>query len=1068
MRKQSSAAQRAAGGVDGVRIAAVAVALGALVGSPAYAWRSPLYPEDWVPPELLADPPRFETDAFLQDFSYAGYRRGNEPIPDVQGAVFDVVELDFGAHPNGVGDSTAAIQLALDRAGRCANGLATLEDMEDSRCALAEELGRAVVYVPPGHYRISLPPEQLRAALTMRYSGVVLRGAGAEHTFLFNETTSMVVYAPPMVNNELTKYSRTILRVSPGTLLKWKDKPSWATEAHVTADLLVPTTVIPLESVAGFDVGDWVVLRSDLTHEFNEEHQMADRWDSQVASEHFKPMFVRQIVAVDHEANEIRIDVPTRYYLKTRDNARVHHIIRATTSDPADPEPYFLEEVALEGFSIGNIEHPNVGSGEGWGVGDAGDRTKDAHWVSSYAISVAGVRNGWIRDVHTYRHEQNTTDSHVLTSALTLQYCVAVTVQDSSFQKAMWAGDGGYGYMVSYIATQEVLVADTDVGNARHGFTFSGMATSGNVILRGVAHDTGWRGIEGTPNTAGSSGSDHHAWLSQANLIDATAAERDYFAAFWRVSSNHGTTAVHTVFWNVDGREYPANYGTYAGEHVIMTQQGRYGYAIGTRGPASRVSISGVVENGQIHPAYAPFDPVGRTAPLDHVEGEGSGELLQPPSLYVDQLARRLQAAPPVGRAVVPTLSPAAGTYPAPVLVTVSSTTAGAEVRYSLDGSEPTEGSPLYVLPIAMGANTRLRARAFSDGLAPSAEVDGTYRVVQPGQFGVLISGTITRAYSPVEESEVGTPPWQAPGPGVGDPIQTAVTWACGQSDVAPGANAGAYTLGTATSDIGGLSPYAFTPDDLARAPEVPGDPSLETRVGPGEMRIGAASLSNNGSYIAKVSAEIGIAATPSDTLPCAEATWLDGGGTVFLFEDDASNTSVWYAEWVADEVTWLFPPTVAIAGPTTFVSDQWVSFSGAGTDTTSQGVLRYHWSSSSSLVQISDPDSAETQVMVTGVPVGATAEHPLTLRVQDRFGLWSTNEVMLSVTTGLCGDSPGQCDGAARVLFATVSDATGEIVGAIRCVLVDGVPSCDIGDDTDGDGRRDLLIYPALGGVCE
>ena len=52
--------------------------------------------------------------------------------------------------------------------------------------------------------------------------------------------------------------------------------------------------------------------------------------------------------------------------------------------------------------------------------------------------------------------------------------------------------------------------------------------------------------------------------------------------------------------------------------------------------------------------------------------------------------------------AAMPTFSPVAGTYTSPQLVTISSTTAGAAIYYTTDGSTPTTASFLYTVPVAV------------------------------------------------------------------------------------------------------------------------------------------------------------------------------------------------------------------------------------------------------------------------------------------------------------------------------------------------------------------------------
>ncbi|MBN8523820.1 MAG: chitobiase/beta-hexosaminidase C-terminal domain-containing protein [Planctomycetes bacterium] len=60
-----------------------------------------------------------------------------------------------------------------------------------------------------------------------------------------------------------------------------------------------------------------------------------------------------------------------------------------------------------------------------------------------------------------------------------------------------------------------------------------------------------------------------------------------------------------------------------------------------------------------------------------------------------------------------PLATPAAGTYAAPIAVALSCATPGAAIRYTLDGSEPTERSPRYVAPIQVASTTTVYARAF-------------------------------------------------------------------------------------------------------------------------------------------------------------------------------------------------------------------------------------------------------------------------------------------------------------------------------------------------------------------
>ena len=70
-----------------------------------------------------------------------------------------------------------------------------------------------------------------------------------------------------------------------------------------------------------------------------------------------------------------------------------------------------------------------------------------------------------------------------------------------------------------------------------------------------------------------------------------------------------------------------------------------------------------------------------------------------------------------------PTFTPAAGTYSTAQNVTIACATEGAEIRYTLDGSNPTASSALYSGPIAVSQTTTIKAVAIKDGLSSAIAV---------------------------------------------------------------------------------------------------------------------------------------------------------------------------------------------------------------------------------------------------------------------------------------------------------------------------------------------------------
>ena len=88
---------------------------------------------------------------------------------------------------------------------------------------------------------------------------------------------------------------------------------------------------------------------------------------------------------------------------------------------------------------------------------------------------------------------------------------------------------------------------------------------------------------------------------------------------------------------------------------------------------------------------------------------------------YAPQDFRRI--AYPVPQSTVlpmPTITTDKERFDAPMLVSLSHATPGAELRYTLDGTEPTPSSPLYAKPFTISSTTVVKARAFRKGTTPS------------------------------------------------------------------------------------------------------------------------------------------------------------------------------------------------------------------------------------------------------------------------------------------------------------------------------------------------------------
>ncbi len=78
----------------------------------------------------------------------------------------------------------------------------------------------------------------------------------------------------------------------------------------------------------------------------------------------------------------------------------------------------------------------------------------------------------------------------------------------------------------------------------------------------------------------------------------------------------------------------------------------------------------------------------------------------------------------------IPTFSPGAGAIAIGQSVAISSATPNATIRYTNDGTEPTESSPIYSLPLTLSTATTLKAKAFKTGYLSSEIATASYTML--------------------------------------------------------------------------------------------------------------------------------------------------------------------------------------------------------------------------------------------------------------------------------------------------------------------------------------------------
>ena len=155
-------------------------------------------------------------------------------------------------------------------------------------------------------------------------------------------------------------------------------------------------------------------------------------------------------------------------------------------------------------------------------------------------------------------------------------------------------------------------------------------------------------------------------------------------------------------------------------------------------------------------------------------------------------------------KVALPAVSPAAGTYTTAKSVTLSTTTPGSTLRYTLDGSDPTASSPLYTAPVTVDHTATLKAVGFKSAWSNSDVRSALYTM----NFGTLAAPTVTPATG-TYEGQVSVEMSPAQG---GSTIRYTVTGAT------PTSNSPAYTGAVTVSDTATVKAKTFHPDYLTSA----------------------------------------------------------------------------------------------------------------------------------------------------------------------------------------------------------------------------------------------------------
>lgn len=482
---------------------------------------------------------RKEVDGFqLPDFSYAGYHNGEKAIPFI--AVKNTITPQSG-------DNTLYIKSFL----KASKGGALL--------------------LKPGIYNINseiiIPPN------------TVLRGSGPDKTFIVMNTTKTIKMSAIVGNRS---------RLS--SLNNWRSQEGL--KVNIVGDVLKEATQILVQSVEKLVVGDFIVIKNEVTDDFRKEYNGVTSIGSEVIwpTDLSSIKYLRRIIGIN--GNNVLIDQPVLFELKSRDNPCV---IKISSMG---------EEIGLEELSVGFI---TPADSETYHSLRSDGSVSDYH--ASDAICFGNVENGWIRNVKTFSPSNN--DYHIHSRGIVLQNSRKITVENCDIGYPVNIGNGGNGYGYVIAMSNDCLIKNSIARSTRHNFLFH-FASSGNVISNCKSFYSLF------PN-------DFHHSLANSNLIENMEVivdpKNSYNEAFVTEdrgagSTGAGFTGVDNVFWRISIS--PNNIGG------IISEQANFltgsGFVIGS------TYVEGKTD----------------TAKTEWREGIGQRETLYPESLYQAQLEYRL------------------------------------------------------------------------------------------------------------------------------------------------------------------------------------------------------------------------------------------------------------------------------------------------------------------------------------------------------------------------------------------------------------------------------------------
>ncbi|HXP91428.1 MAG TPA: chitobiase/beta-hexosaminidase C-terminal domain-containing protein, partial [Fibrobacteria bacterium] len=343
--------------------------------------------------------------------------------------------------------------------------------------------------------------------------------------------------------------------------------------------------------------------------------------------------------------------------------------------------------------------------------------------TSVYAISIPGQTASptFTPAPGTYSSAQNVALS-CATSGATIYYTVdgtppttsssvygaPISVAASETVKALAVASGSTNSQVASAAyTIQLPAAAPTFSPAGATYTSSQNVTLASTTSGAVIYYT----LDGSTPTTSSSVYSTPIGVGASQTIKAIA-----------VATNVGTSSVSSAVYtiNVPG----------------VTASPTFSPVAGTYTASQSVTLASATTGATIYYTLDGTPPTTSSSVYSSPIGVGANETIKAMAMATGSSASAVTTAAYVisipGVTATPTFTPAAGTYTAAQSVTLASTTAGATIYYTLDGSPPSTASSVYSTPLAVGASETIKAFAVAAGSTNSTVGTAAYIIQLP------------------------------------------------------------------------------------------------------------------------------------------------------------------------------------------------------------------------------------------------------------------------------------------------------------------------------------------------